>query len=162
VHKTGNAAGTDRSGSANVVNDDTIKMAKPFTLFDEQTYISCVVIFDYPSYTDKYLGNVFAQCFRQPGENWRLNVIQRTYVDDKIYSSDDRKQYFSREFPADTPEAEVVADIDDTMRGLCKVLDGEGYTLLKVHGDVGKWLEVCKLDPRLHVGQLPKEEEEET
>lgn len=132
-----------------------------FTHFDEQTYISGVWIFDYPSWTSKYLGNIFAQLYKQPGSDWHLNIIQRTYVDDKVHGSDDRKQYFQRGFPADTPEADVVAVADRNLRGLCEKLSGAEFTHLKVHGNVERWFEVAKLDPRLHVRVLSKDEQQE-
>lgn len=142
-------------------DDDELRPHAAFTKFDEHTYISGIWIFDYPSFAPKYLGNVFAQLFRPLDGEWHMNVIQRTYVDEKVYGSEDRKQYFQKKWPGDTPENQVIKEVDEALRGLCTVLSGVDYTHLKVHGDVDKWFEVAKLDHRLHIAEWKKEEPDE-
>lgn len=128
-------------------------MAEPhFQLRDGRYHIAIWVV-DWNN-----LGNVMIVVFRDsPTEEWTCLMRIRTYVDDKIFDSDDKKSWFRSRFPADMEESALETLMDTHVNKVAEAM-GKEYGIpydslhkLDIHSDDPKVAaDLMRSSPHFH------------
>lgn len=73
-------------------------------------------------------GNVLIGVYRDSkSDPWTALMRIRTYVDNKVFGSDDPKSWFRTTFPADMAESDVEAKINDALPSVSKKMPSLGH-----------------------------------
>lgn len=103
----------------------------------EDTYILGVWYFEH-----KNIGNLMITVSKNGKGKWCAEIRVRSYVDDKVFGSDDRKMWYKREWGAGTSKEDVLKSVETLLDLYEKVHKPEIRDFALVEGDAERMAEV--------------------